>query len=95
MKKILCLFVWLAFFPGCRKTDWIATELERNCTGTYLRIMDKNYFVCNPETLAFFEDGDLLETKVQYTSECVLDGAVCLMLFPVDGYLRVRKVRNR
>ena len=88
---VIMLLLYQAF--ACTKTDYETRTVIKNCTGVYLRIDSKDYFVCNPEKLAKY--GNNAEIKVAYSmcSECTSDGPVCLLVYPNNGWLKINKVK--
>ncbi len=95
MKNLFYSFTILimGIFASCEKNNFKSAKLLRDCTGTYLRINAKDYFVCNPKKVSSFADQSEIKVAFTLKSHCT-DGLFhCEMLRPFDGYLTVDKVK--
>lgn len=94
MKKLVCFLTILAvsLFISCGKKNYEPATVVRNCTGTYLRINSKHYFVCNPQKIASYGDQSQIKAAYAICSQCSDGYFHCEMLWPFDGYLIIDKV---
>ncbi len=90
----ITLISCLAIFIGSCSKDCVRTEVEKNCTGTYLRISEKVYKVCNYEILDAYEDGDEVNARYKKVNNCTPDPdvVICMMYFPFDGNIEVSSI---
>ena len=61
----------------------------KNCTGTYLRIDQKDYLVCNREKLADIPEGKVVKAIYGKIVDCNADWIVCAMVYPNYGTIEV------
>ncbi len=99
MKKrnliFLILFVLTALFTSCKKERNQTVTVERDCTGTYLRLNGKDYKVCNLEKVSSFSDGATVTATFKKINECrgsAKDAIVCFMLHENEGWIEVDKI---
>ncbi len=100
MKKsnliFLILLVLTALFPSCKKERNQTVTVERDCTGTYLRLDGKDYQVCNLEKVSSFSDGATVTATFKKINECngsAKDAIVCYMLHANEGWIEVDKIK--
>jgi hypothetical protein len=100
MKKnnliFLILLVLTALFPSCKKERNQTVTVERDCTGTYLRLDGKDYQVCNLEKVSSFSDGATVIATFKKINECkgsAKDAIVCYMLHANEGWIEVDKIK--
>ena len=70
--------------------------LLRDCTGTYLRIKNTDYKVCNLKKVADFESGTTVSVSFKKIPECNGDGnfeILCKMLHHFESWIEVEGVR--
>ena len=97
--NVLLIFVATSlFFATCKKGGCNGDAIVvKDCTGTYLRMMEKAYQVCNPEKLSSFSDGQKVNAKHKKISECngtAKDAAMCMMAHPSEGWIEVESVKK-
>jgi hypothetical protein len=98
MKKIILAFIPLLFIAlvSCKKMRNESATVVRDCTGTYLRINEKDYQVCNPEKVAAYSDGTTVTARFKKIKECngsARDGITCKMFHQNEGWVEVEKVK--
>lgn len=84
-----------SLISACKKELNQTVTVERDCTGTYLRLDRKDYQVCNPEKVASFSDGATARATFRKISVCngsARDTIVCKMLHPNEGWIEVSKI---
>ncbi len=94
--NILILLVLTAMFTSCKKEGNQTVTVERDCTGTYLRLDGKDYQVCNLEKVSSFSDGTTVTATFKKIKECngsAKDGIVCHMLHGNEGWIEVEKIK--
>ena len=87
------ILLLLGLVWGCGKEDWKNAVLVRDCTGSYIRLEDKEFLICNQKKVSFIETGTKIEVVISQVSECTQEGIVCMMLHEHDGFVKVERVR--
>lgn len=92
------IFFLLVFFSlavsGCCKTK--RATVVRDCTGTYLRIGEKDYRVCNTEKTADYQDGEEVAASFKETRSCTgpaNDQIQCMMYHEYESWIEVKKIK--
>lgn len=57
---------------SCSK-DYQHATIDRDCTGTYLELNDKDYLVCNPDIVNWIEEGNEIQVKFKTNASCPQD----------------------
>lgn len=86
MKMLIYTLLVFSLFTMCtKKVEYTSVIVVRDCSGTYLKVDGKVYFVCNPDKIASVLDGS--ELLVTYTpcSECTDRQTHCLILRPYES----------
>lgn len=86
----------LGIFFGCKKDNYFAATVVRDCTGTYLRWQDKDYHVCNTEKTEPFENGARVKTLFNSIKECnspVIGQPVCDMYHQNEGWIEISIIK--
>lgn len=99
MKKVLILLLAssLFFVSACSK-DFLTVDatIEKNCTGTYLKIDNKFSYVCNSEVLASYANGQAVSVSYESLEGCSSTGStVCAMAFSYDSVIEIKEILNR
>ncbi|RZL20637.1 MAG: hypothetical protein EOO96_24810 [Pedobacter sp.] len=92
---ILSIIV-LAIF-SCKKESYSSATIIRDCTGTYLRVLDKDYQVCNIEKTASFENEQKVLANFNLIKECKNEASVvseCFMLHANAGLINIIDVKK-
>lgn len=90
------LLIFTTLFSGCTKNRDQNVTVERDCTGTYLRLGGKDYHVCNPEKLSSISDGASVTAIFKKINDCngsAKDAIVCQMLHENEGWIEVEKIK--
>ncbi len=72
------------------KDGYLAAVIERNCTGTYLRLENLYYQVCNPEMTEDFANEQAVEVQFE-EMECSIP-YVCQLYFPRTSSVEVMDI---
>jgi hypothetical protein len=79
-------------------TDTVYTEVKaefiKDCTGSYLRIDNTDYKVCNVENTANYENNDVIYASISKLAECNNvnpDQITCKMAHAFATHIKVRK----
>ncbi|MBW7839440.1 MAG: hypothetical protein H3C36_07340 [Chitinophagaceae bacterium] len=95
---IFTLFSFLLVLSGCKKDDFPGTQeavVVVDCTGTYLRVQNKDYNVCNIKIMAGFQDGDHVKATFTKIKECKeVQGPICDMLHPYESWIEVKAIKK-
>ncbi|MBN4071013.1 hypothetical protein JYT72_00755 [Crocinitomix catalasitica] len=91
--RLIPIVGFLLLVESCRK-DCVRVEVEKNCTGTYLKISKKVFLVCNYEILTDYSDGDVISASYKKVGSCLSDAdyVICMMYFPFDGIIEVHSI---
>lgn len=70
--------------------------IVRNCTGTYIRVNEKDWHVCNFELLKNYKEGIRLSVTYEIPEDCPeFNGiAVCMMYHPHEGLIRILGIKR-
>lgn len=93
---ILALFLGSISFVSCKKEYDKKVTLVRDCSGTYLRLNEKDYHVCNPEKVAAYKDNETLVATFTKLKECrgsANDAIVCMMYHENEGWIQVEYIK--
>lgn len=85
----------LALMTSCSVSNVksIATVIK-DCTGTYLRIDNEDYLVCNADILKDHQEGSTVSATYRKVQKCPeLDGRmVCAMYHEKAGNIRIQSI---
>lgn len=91
------LVIVLCSFTSCKKDSYSNATIIKNCTGTYLRVLDKEYKVCNVKKTATFEDQQKVLANFSLTKECKSEdfsGGICAMAYPFEGLINIIDIKK-
>jgi hypothetical protein len=97
MKKIfLVLIVFVILVTSACKKEKNTAQVVRDCTGTYLRIDNKDYQVCNLEKVEMIADDELVTATFIKINKC--NGSangipVCKLLHANEGWIEIVKIK--
>ncbi|MES2621912.1 MAG: hypothetical protein V4615_13765 [Bacteroidota bacterium] len=98
MKKIICAAaaaLVLSCF-SCQRHPYQIATVVKDCTGTYLRLYQKDYHVCNPEKVEAFANGVTITASFDRIITCngsAKDDIVCMMMHENEGWINVKGIR--
>ena len=94
LKNVIIGIFSLAFLASCGKFSRRAT-IERDCTGTYIELNDRDYFVCNPQMISTYPDGSTIKVKFNKVNECQSDTnlVLCEMYHKHYGNIEITEIR--
>jgi hypothetical protein len=97
MKKVVFVALLLVLLTACSSVSGVQSIVVRDCTGTYVRISEKDYLVCNSELLEKKQSGDTVRVRFESIQTCPrLDTTiVCLMYHEHEGLVKLKKVNNK
>lgn len=82
------------FAIACGKENHVDAIIIKDCTGTYLRIVNKDYKVCNSELTKGFADGQIVKAVFTLESECNNDTpSPCYMSHNFVSYAQIKKIK--
>lgn len=94
MKKyFLHLTLLLSLLTSCGTSKGISAEVVRDCTGVYVRVDNKDYFVCNKSALVDKENGAQVNIKMEEDQADNCEGKndiVCMMYHEHKGVVKVK-----
>ena len=95
MKTLVIIIFSILTLASCNKiTEPVTTvQIERNCTGTYIKIDDENLRVCNPGKLNSFDDGSFVHVNYEEVDACnINDNYMCMLYYPSHGSVKITAV---
>ncbi|MCI5059378.1 MAG: hypothetical protein MRY83_24915 [Flavobacteriales bacterium] len=82
-------------FGACKKEKNVSSEVIRDCTGTYLRLDEKDYKVCNIDILEGYESETNIIATFKKTNNCDdPEVAVCLLYHPFEHYIKIQSIQE-
>jgi hypothetical protein len=87
--NILFVFALLVIFSSCGKRMEENAIVVKDCTGTYLRISEHDYLVCNPEELEQINSETEITAEYREKDDCNFEGPVCMLYHPYEGAVKV------
>lgn len=75
---------------SCNKVQERQMMVVRDCTGTYLRLDQKDYQVCNTSETNIFPTGTLVKASFKSIAGCSqAPKFVCELYHPSDGWIKI------
>jgi hypothetical protein len=97
MKKLMSILGIgiILLSASCSKEKDASAQVIRDCTGTYLRLDDKDYLVCNKEELDGFDNGSEVIATFKKVKSCN-DGdvAVCMLYHHYEYEVEVKSISS-
>ena len=90
--RVLIIIALVALISSCKKNAEGA-EVIRDCTGTYLRIDNEDYKVCNSEILNDYTEGASVSVKYKKVQNCEDEGAVCMLYHSYFASIEISEVK--
>ena len=93
MRTILILGV-VVLFASCTKVINQEMMVVKDCTGSYLRLNEKDYHICNIDIVDDIEDGSVVRAsfiKIDNCSES--DEVICMMYHANEGWIEVTNIK--
>jgi hypothetical protein len=96
MRKLFFLFLTLSFtfFISCSK-DFVQVDaiVEKNCTGTYLKINNKYFYVCNQSTLSSYPSGQSISVSYELLESCAaMLQPTCDLNFGYESIIEIKEI---
>jgi len=93
MKTIPLSLLSLLVLLSCSKKEDNATVIK-DCTGAYIRIDSKDYFICNDEMVVNFENETKVYVEYDKVEQCdQTDDVICLMLHLSEDKIELTKIK--
>ena len=98
MKKAILLVVTILLLStvfSCKKVNNRTMTVVKDCTGSYLRFVGKDYSVCNLDKVAAFDNGTKVKASFRKTKDCSDTGQqifVCMMIHKSEGWITIEKI---
>jgi len=91
MKDLNLLFVFtlLFIFSSCSKLSDNNAIVIKDCTGTYLRIDEDDFLVCNFDELKDIDSGIEINVEFRKKDDCNFGGPICMLYHPYEGAVKV------
>jgi len=96
MKNTFIILVLAVLALACTRKNGVEASITRDCTGTYIRIQDKDYLVCNINAVAEYNEGEKVKVSYKVVTDCPeREGLmVCMMYHENEGMVRILKVKK-
>ena len=82
---------------SCSKAKNEKMTVVKDCTGSYLRFNNKDYRVCNFESVASFNNGAEVEASFKKIETCSDSGngvlICCWLAHEDEGWIKVEKIK--
>jgi len=96
MRKLFFLFLTFSFifFISCSK-DFLQVDavVEKNCTGSYLKIDNKYYYVCNQSMISSYASGQSISVSYEVLEGCAgLSTPACDLKFNYDSIIEIKEI---
>ena len=91
----ICIaFLGIGLLTSCDKA-YTDALVERNCTGTYVKMGEDYFAVCNADVLTEYTHGSAVDIQYKKLSDCTayLDDVICMMYFHHEGYVEITKIK--
>lgn len=94
LNSLFCCAMMVAVFAiACKKETHLEAVIIKDCTGTYLRIANKDYKVCNIKLTEDFADGQTVKAVFTPESDCNSDApSPCYMNHNFVSYAQIKKI---
>ncbi|MGB4773737.1 MAG: hypothetical protein WBP45_01070, partial [Daejeonella sp.] len=69
----------------------------KDCTGTYLRLNNKDYKVCNFKTVVSFKEGEKVKAsfdKIENCSEEIGLPVTCFLFHEYESQITIKKIKS-
>lgn len=95
MMKLIGLLVIVSLaFVSCKTKCDNDVQIKRDCTGTYLRVDNKDYKVCNKGVVDAFKDNAIVEAKYKHLSSCSSEQEpLCQKTHQSYGWVEVLEIK--
>lgn len=87
----------LFFLSACSK-DFLQVDavVEKNCTGSYLKINDTYHYVCNQEMIASYTNGQAISVTYEVLEGCKSKGTpTCDLAFNYANIIEIKEIISR
>ncbi|MFP5470934.1 MAG: hypothetical protein ACLGGV_05005 [Bacteroidia bacterium] len=92
---IFC-FLFL-FLSSCNKVRNINAEFIKDCTGSYIRIDDKDYKICNIDDVEGYQYGDKIQVSFKKLENCDEEESsqiICMLYHHFETFAFITKIRK-
>ena len=95
MKLSFYIFTVFFLFSSCKKKTCGEMTIIKDCTGSYLRVDDKDYQICNENIVTNYADGTKVNATFIKLEACLAlkDKSVCHMFHQHKGLIEVKKIQ--
>ena len=93
-KAILVLIIILLGTSSCKKRTRGTMTVIKDCSGTYLRLNNKDYHVCNTESVDNFSNGTIVNATFEKLKSCpsIENQPTCYINHENEGWVKVKKI---
>lgn len=93
MKLITLLLIGSLVFISCKPKCDRDAQIIRDCTGTYIRVDNKDYKVCNVGIVSGRADNVIIKVKYKRLDSCSKKSEpMCLMAHDNQGWVEILEV---
>lgn len=83
------------FISSCYRNDMAPVEVVKDCTGTYVKMGESDYKVCNVEKLDSYENGTAVLISYELMDSCDnpnLPPTFCELYHPYEGWVNITEL---
>ncbi|WP_113639412.1 hypothetical protein [Nubsella zeaxanthinifaciens] len=96
MRKLFFLFLTssIIFLSSCSK-DFLQVNaiVEKNCTGSYLKIENKYYYVCNQSIISSYTSGQAISVSYEVLEGCAgMTTPDCYLNFNYESIIEIKEI---
>ena len=94
MKKffIVGVLVFLLGMQSCETEKNVKAVYIIDCTGDYLRVDGKDYYICNFERFSGILDGTEVTAFFSFVDECYVSRSDCYLYHQVDDWIEIKNM---
>lgn len=88
------LFLLTFSISSCSKPFRNGT-INRDCTGTYIELNDRDYLICNPLMTDSYQNGKTVKVKFKSKTSCSSNSVsfACQLYHPNSGIIEVMEIK--
>ncbi len=91
---VTVLFLLTLLMTSCSKSFSRGT-INRDCTGTYLMLNNKDYLICNPSIADSYENDSSIKVKFKSKTSCSSNstGMICALYHKNYGLVEITEIK--
>lgn len=85
------IFLLAIATTSCAKYSFTNGTVVKDCTGSYLRVNNLDYLICNDSTVKNIPDQTNISVKYKKGDNCTAPG-LCLIAHPTEGTIQILEI---